>query len=558
MVVSWLTDGPVPRPTVRYAPADTATTTDTATTADTATTTTDTDTGSGSGSASGAGVAADGDVAEPGEARATTRTYRDASRRKIHVQHATLMGLRPGVRYRYEITPPLGGSEPSTGEFRTAPRPSASASAQQEAQEALEASWAAFTFTAFGDHGTDREDDPYGSPASGAVVAAVDLLDPLFNFALGDLTYASLRHEPSRVWADWFRMVSPSARRRPWMPVAGNHESERGLGKFGLDSYQTYFELPGNDAGRDFHGLWYTFTVGRVRFVVLLGEDACYQAHGLVYLRGFSGGRQTAWLERTLRAARADTTIDWVIVAVHQVAMSTAAYHNGGDLGLREEWLPLFDRYQVDLVVCGHEHHYERTHPVRGAVPGSPLLTPRPVVPTSAAAPTGSAVSTTAPTVPKAARTATPATTVTPGTTVTPATASGLAVAAEQVDTTTGTVHVTIGTGGSSTPSTGALLDPPIGQVVVPPELVRGRRRTIHADEGAPWLAARSADHPYAFAAFHVDPGVPGGTTTIRLTVHDSLAPTDPPFDEVLLTRPRRDAPAPAPEPAPEPGERTV
>ena len=31
-----------------------------------------------------------------------------------------------------------------------------------------------------------------------------------------------------------------------------------------------------------------------------------------------------------------------------------------------EAWLPLFDQYQVDLVVCGHDHDYERSFPVRG------------------------------------------------------------------------------------------------------------------------------------------------------------------------------------------------
>nr|WP_035926708.1 MULTISPECIES: metallophosphoesterase family protein [Pseudofrankia] len=519
MVVSWLTDGPVSRPMVRFAPVDP-------------------------------------DAAEPGEAYATTSTYRDADRRRVYVQHATLVGLRPGVHYRYEISPALGGSEPPasqrtsragtpTGDFRTAPRAGGTGEgADGSGAGASEADGSAFTFTCFGDHGTDQEDDPYGTPASGAVVAAVDMLAPLFHLALGDLSYASLRRDPAEVWADWFRMIAPSASRRPWMPVAGNHESERGLGRFGLDSYQAYFQLPDNGAGGDFQGLWYAFTVGRVRFVVLFGEDACYQEHGLVYLRGFSGGRQTAWLEQTLRAARADPEIDWVIVAMHQVAMSTAAYHNGGDLGLREEWLPLFDRYEVDLVLCGHEHHYERTHPVRGVVPGSRVLTPRPVVPvsTSTAATADAAVSPTAPTVPMAARTATP---------------PGLALAGEVVDTTSGTVHVTIGTGGSSSPSTGALFHPPAGQVVIepePPDPPAGpgrrrfgkspvsRRRTIHVTEGAPWLAARSTDHPYAFAALHVDPGIPGGTTTIRLTVHDSLTPDEPPFDEVLFTRPRHDA----------------
>ena len=54
---------------------------------------------------------------------------------------------------------------------------------------------------------------------------------------------------------------------------------------------------------------------------------------------------------------------------MHQVAISTADKFNGADLGIRQEWLPLFDQYGVDLVVCGHEHHYERSHPIRGQQP---------------------------------------------------------------------------------------------------------------------------------------------------------------------------------------------
>ena len=63
---------------------------------------------------------------------------------------------------------------------------------------------------------------------------------------------------------------------------------------------------------------------------------------------------------------------------MHQVAISTADKFNGADLGIREEWLPLFDRYGVDLVVCGHEHHYERSHPIHGHAANA-TLTPNPV-----------------------------------------------------------------------------------------------------------------------------------------------------------------------------------
>ena len=59
--------------------------------------------------------------------------------------------------------------------------------------------------------------------------------------------------------------------------------------------------------------------------------------------------------------------MDWIIVQMHQCAASSSVTGNGSDLGIRQEWLPLFDRYQVDLVLNGHDHGYERSFPVRGA-----------------------------------------------------------------------------------------------------------------------------------------------------------------------------------------------
>jgi hypothetical protein len=62
--------------------------------------------------------------------------------------------------------------------------------------------------------------------------------------------------------------------------------------------------------------------------------------------------------------------------------------------GIREEWLPLFDAYQVDLVLCGHDHDYERSFPVRGydsmvghqVSTGAPVQTRRPHPVTTTAA----------------------------------------------------------------------------------------------------------------------------------------------------------------------------
>src|SRR5260370_7835937 len=92
---------------------------------------------------------------------------------------------------------------------------------------------------------------------------------------------------------------------------------------------------------------------------------------------GYSSGEQREFLERELARARLSEDIDWIIVCMHQVSMSSAHF-NGADLGIRQQWLPLFDKYGVDLVLTGHEHHFERTFPVRGVLPGSTLLTPAP------------------------------------------------------------------------------------------------------------------------------------------------------------------------------------
>jgi 3',5'-cyclic AMP phosphodiesterase CpdA len=236
-----------------------------------------------------------------------------------------------------------------------------------------------------------------------------------------------------------------------------------------------------------------------VRVISLANDDICYQDGGNSYVRGYSGGAQKAWLERELAAARADRGVDWVVVCMHQVAISTADQFNGADLGIREEWVPLFDRYGVDLVVCGHEHHYERSHPIRGAT-ANPTRTP----------------------VPASTRT-------------------------DVVDTTKGTVHMVLGGGGTSAPSNQLFFTPPRCRVITEvgaPDPATGKRPPVYVTEDAPWSAVRDAANSYGFAAFTVDPGThPGGTTTMRVTYYDVVG-TDGalrPFETFTLRRHRSD-----------------
>jgi 3',5'-cyclic AMP phosphodiesterase CpdA len=342
--------------------------------------------------------------------------------------------------------------------------------------------------------------DNLGSPAAGDTTLGVERLQPLFHLFNGDLSYANLAEDRVRTWWDFWENNSRSARNRPWMPSAGNHENELGNGPIGFQAYQTYFSLPKAVGQTDMtRGLWYAFTAGSVRVISIANDDVTYQDGGDTYVRGYSGGAQKAWLEQELSTARHDRNVDWVVVCMHQVAISTADMFNGADLGIREEWVPLFDRYGVDLVVCGHEHHYERSHPLRGHESNA-TLTPVPV-----------------------------------------------STETRTIDTTKGTVHMVIGGGGTSLPSHQLFFDPPQCRVITAvgePNATTGKRPPVYVRELAPWSAVRNAAHGYGFAAFSVDPGTGrGGTTTITVTYYDvtGLDGQLRAFESFALTRPRND-----------------
>ncbi len=480
-------------------------------------------------------------------APAETGTYTDAaSGNAVYLHHARLDRLRPDTGYGYAAV--HDGAAASPGLFRTAPR-----------------GRAPLTFTSFGDQGTPTlgkqvtppgatspiwVNDNLGSPAAGDTVAGVERVAPLFHLVNGDLCYANLTpaQQPA-VWRDFGVNVARSAANRPWMPALGNHEIEFGNGPHGYESYLTRFSLPSNGVP-GLTGNFYSYRVGSALFLSLDADDVIYQDGGAFagtdvvpvngtatipagmsrYNRFYTGqlaagpngtlsagtNRQTRWLERTLAAARADHSIDWIIVQTHQCPLSSSATGNGSDLGLRQAWLPLFDRYQVDLVVSGHDHDYERTFPVRGfdrdhgteAKGGATVdtLRPRPVVTDPSA---------------------------------------------DTFDTDTGTVYLVLGGGGTSGP-TDSYGTTPAG---VRQGKVITKRTTITRDpstgtygksaadavEDAVWSARPDASgHPYGIAVFDLDPGSrPGGTTTITVGYHHAprVQVGDPPPTYSLLER---------------------
>lgn len=69
---------------------------------------------------------------------------------------------------------------------------------------------------------------------------------------------------------------------------------------------------------------------------------------------------QLAWLEQELQRSKAP----WKIVFGHHPIYSSG--HYGTNQAFIDSLTPLFQKYGVQLYINGHEHHYERTQPIKG------------------------------------------------------------------------------------------------------------------------------------------------------------------------------------------------
>ena len=72
------------------------------------------------------------------------------------------------------------------------------------------------------------------------------------------------------------------------------------------------------------------------------------------------------WVKKDLEANR---NKEWIIVYTHFPPYSMTTHNSDTESGLymmRENVVPILERYGVDLLVCGHSHGYERTKMMKG------------------------------------------------------------------------------------------------------------------------------------------------------------------------------------------------
>jgi len=188
------------------------------------------------------------------------------------------------------------------------------------------------TFLAVGDMGTGDEDQAAVFEQMKGV--EFDLLVTMGDNAYPDGTLSQYERK-------FFDMYAPMLRSVPVYPISGNHEyltDDAG-------PFREVFALPRN-GGPGAVERWYSFDWGPVHFVALDTQ--------------LMNEEQANWLENDLAA----TDQKWTVVMAHKPPYSSG--HRGSTKRFRRVFGPIIEKYEVPLVLSGHDHNYERTHPMNG------------------------------------------------------------------------------------------------------------------------------------------------------------------------------------------------
>ncbi len=225
---------------------------------------------------------------------------------------ARLTGLTPFTTYRYRATDPHENAI-REGTFTTAP--------------ADDGETVSFTFSVLSDsHGSHN-------PAAAAVAAD----EPLFVVLTGD--FIGGRGHDWGNWVSYFASARNYLKNSVIWPVVGGHDirpanNYRAL--FGLDDPAGGFPHP--------EASYYTFTFANLLYISI---------------DQYADDRETQleWLEGVLE----NNTAEWIFASFHSPVFAVGS--RGGMRG-HADFVPLFEKYGVDIVIYGHNHIYERMLPI--------------------------------------------------------------------------------------------------------------------------------------------------------------------------------------------------
>ena len=195
-----------------------------------------------------------------------------------------------------------------------------------------------FSFFAVGDIGEPVDDGGTPDKLGEALAPFVDSLR--FGLLLGDIIYPDGKSEVyDENLFQYFGSVFPYV---PVFTVLGNHDWHEPK-----QNYMKEWKLPGNEH-------YYSFDYGNVHFTALDTKNG--EMHDY--------DKQVEWLKEDL--ANIPESAEWRVVFLH---------HNGRSCTYKDDYeavvslYTLFDEYDVDLVLNGHAHTYERLRPMNANGP---------------------------------------------------------------------------------------------------------------------------------------------------------------------------------------------
>lgn len=176
--------------------------------------------------------------------------------------------------------------------------------------------------------------------------------DAEFFINMGDLVDNGQDHKQ---WRAWFHYGRPLLKDMPLVPILGNHEAySLGWAEAQPQAYQAIFPVPTNGPVGQDH-LVYSFTYGDVHFAAL---NTDYSELNADYPNMMEDEQN--WLDADLsQASKAGKRL---IVLMHRppwISSSSTTVSLEG-----RSFMPIFDKYKVNLVLDAHIHTYSRTNPL--------------------------------------------------------------------------------------------------------------------------------------------------------------------------------------------------
>ncbi|MEC3905751.1 metallophosphoesterase family protein [Tamlana sp. 2201CG12-4] len=253
--------------------------------------------------------------------------YKGNTSLKVHYHSVVFEGFKPDTLYAYRVG---DGSTYWTEwiQFRTA-----------------KTDYSPTQFVYFG----DAQNDVLAHWSRVIRMAYQTAPDASFVIHAGDLINNAHRDYE---WAEWYKAGGFIHSQWTAIPVVGNHEFRpiaKGESKKLAIQWRPQFTLPvEKDLSPELHETVYTIDYQDVRIIVLNSNDKLEE--------------QTQYIEKQLK----DSSAKWNIITCHHSVFSPA---KGRDFKFaRQHWKPLLDKYNVDLVLNGHDHTYARGHvPTRTA-----------------------------------------------------------------------------------------------------------------------------------------------------------------------------------------------